>query len=799
MSTAIAAPPSPKAQTCPQPGDGYAFLNWAIQHLQRNVADHHTRLMAIREYLSLHLVQPARELMNEWNSENSQSAELCSLRQVIQRLVGKFLPWSRFQSQFENNLKVLEGRGVTVGAIRHQWELSQHSHQVFIDRNGSHQVRRQNPDESYDWMFQLANHRAGDDARPLPDDIKSQMPGPYLFDGLGFGRFFERIHAATINTFLGYSCALYVVEPDTAWLAILLHLNDWTTLLSDPRVLLYFGEDCLDQLRRAWDADVDLPWPQSAFSAGPASGESPAVRMVRQAGTAREKTIRDSLAEIEEQYATRDIGYWATRFGEALSGSGKPLRILAAVSTHTSFLQHSMRDARRALEALGHEVRVLTEDRPFTIIGPLTYHKAIRDFNPDVFFMFDHLRPECASIIPRNLPILTWDQDQLPHVFTPQNLAKIAPHDFIVGCSKFHCVTLGCNPRQLLNARVPTCPEQFSGHDLTDEELAKYTCDVSYVSHASQTPAEFHDAERASYSDPAIPPFLDVMYELLPEQLARYRVVDGGVMSAVFEEACRRRGVTQVGADLRARLCGWYLWRLGDRMFRHEALEWVGAWAARTGRTFRIYGNGWEKHPSLSAYAAGPAQNGRELLCVYRASQINLQLMPAGFVHQRSLDGLAAGGFFLGRYVPDDLKGRTLQPLIARIDELGFSSTDQLLAHPDEQIKCGLRDYVGERLNRIDHHREDLLTHLRVNAELIYPDTVFPDFASILFDSAGQFEQRAEHYLANPQLRREITARMREAVIEHYSYIPTMKLFLAEMKNYLQTARTPSPLGRGSG
>ncbi len=765
--------------------DGYSFLNWALPLLRVNSGDDRTRLMAIREYLSLHLVQPAREMMDEWAGESYQTQELRELRSVIQKLQGGPVAWSRYEMQYEANLAALEQRGQNVKRIRDQWQKARNNYQVFLDRNGLPQVRSRLQDGSWEWMQQLANHRSDDDTRPLPEEIGSKMPGPYLFDGLGWGRFFERVYAATVDTFLGYSCALYVLEPRTEWLSVLLHVCDWTKQLSDPRVLLYFGEESLDQLRRAWDADVDLPWPHRAFSIGAGASESPAVRMVQEAGAAREQSVRDSLARLEEQYAARDLRYWANRFREATSSAGKPLRILAAVSTHTSFLQHSMRDARRALEALGHEVRVLTEDRPFSIIGPLTYHAAIRDFDPDVFFMLDHLRPECGSIIPQNLPIFTWDQDQLPQVFTPQNLARIAPHDFIAGCSKFHCVTLGCNPRQLLNARVPTCPEQFSGEELSDEEREKYTCDVSYVSHASQTPQAFHEEERASYSDPAIPPFLDTMYELLPEQLARFRVVDGGVMSVVFDEACRHHGITQVGDDIRARLCRWYLWRLGDRMFRHEALEWVAAWAGRTGRTFRIYGNGWENHPTLAVHAAGPAKNGRDLLCVYRASQINLQLMPAGFVHQRSLDGLAAGGFFLGRYVPDDMKGKILKPLVARIDELTVGSTDELLTHSDEQIQRQLREYIGERLNRIDHHREDLLTHLRINAELAYADEVFPDLAAILFDSAGQFEERVERFLADARNRRAIASRMREAVLEHYSYKPTMRQFFEAMTDYL--------------
>ncbi len=789
MSAISSTLPAPQTSRNDQPDDDYLLLNEAISQLRANSNDDSIRLQAIRAYLSHHLVLPAKELMQDWPVETLQAQELQALRQIITKLSGSPIPWERFEAQFRTNLAALSRRGIEIEEVRRQWDTKKHSYQVFKDRSGAFQVRRQRADEGWDWVPTLGRNQADDLARPLPPDINSKMPGPYLFDGLGWGRFFERVYAATLDTFLGYSCALYVLEPSTEWLAVLLHIHDWAKPLSDPRVRLHFGPECIHQLRREWETDFDLPWPHHAFSVGADSGgPSAAVRTVQEAGTQREQIIRDSLKDLERRYAGRDIRYWADRFAEATTGKGRSLRILSAVSTHTSFLQHSMRDARRALEALGHEVRVLTEDRPFTIIGPLTYHAAIRDFDPDVFLVFDHLRPECAAIIPQNLPILTWDQDQLPQVFTPQNLARISRHDFIAGCSKFHCLMLGCNPRQLLNARVPTCPEQFSGVDLSAEEIEKYVCDVSYVSHASQTPREFHEEERATYSDPAVPLFLDVMYELLPEQLARYRVVDGGVMSMVFDEACRRRGITDVREDIRARLCRWYLWRLGDRMFRHEALEWVASWAKRTGRSFRIYGNGWEKHPTLAEFAAGPAKNGRDLLCVYRASRISLQLMPAGFVHQRSLDGLSAGGFFLGRLTPDDLRGRTLRSLVATIDTLRIATTKELLGHADQNLQDLLRAYVGERLNRMDHFREDLLTHIRVNAELTYPDEVFPDFTNILFDSADQWAQRAELFLANEESRKAIAAQMRAVVIEHYSYQSTMRRFIQGMTDYLVQA-----------
>ena len=255
----------------------------------------------------------------------------------------------------------------------------------------------------------------------------------------------------------------------------------------------------------AWrgENDPDLPFPrhgytQSAFRPG---CDPPAVAVVEQAGAIRERELAQSSRELEAKYASRDMAHWARRFDEALSGRGRPLRVLAAVSVHTTFLQHSMRDIKRALESLGHECMVLMERSNHHVIGTLTYHAAMREFDPDLFLSIDHLRPEFGEIVPSNLPVLTWDQDLLPQVFTDKNMRLVPRQDFLVGCAKPNWVKAGLNPRQFLHARVPTCPEQFGGDPLTEAEQARYACDVSYVSHASQTPKAFHEEERSLYSD----------------------------------------------------------------------------------------------------------------------------------------------------------------------------------------------------------------------------------------------------------------------------------------------------------
>ncbi len=767
----------------------YEFLPRAEAWLKAHPDDDGVRILAVREYVQLGLMRRAIELTESAATSEECAGQLADIRSKLAALPSGVVPWEKHTPRFETNLDALRRRGHDVEEVRAAWYGAGERFTLFLDRHRHPQVWLREEAGRGRWIPCLGDHAALARASSLPDGAGCHFPGPYLFEGIDLGWFFERVYQATANTFLSYSCALYVVETDPAVFALALHLHDWETLLSDARVFVFVGSGASERLRRAWDQSARLPLPTHAFrlSAFRAAAAPGAVEVARGESAARGRANASILEEVEALYAGRDVRYWARRFDDALNGGGEPLRILAAVSMHTTFLQHSMRDAQRAFAALGHRCVVLKENAPHEVIAPREYLEAIRVLKPDLFFNIDHLRPEFAGVVPANLPLFTWDQDQLPQVFTEAHMRGVAAHDFLAGCSKGRWVLAGRDPRQFLHAYVPTCPEQFSGELLTAEEVDRFACDVSYVSHASQTPQQFHEQERAQHGSEAMKRLLDSLYEIVPEVLARYRTMRGPVPSLLLKEACRRTGVSVSDPDARARLSGWYLWRLGDRWFRHEALAWAAAWSRRTGRTLRIYGNGWEDHPTLAEFAAGPAANGRELLCIYRASRINLQLMPAGFIHQRALDGLAAGGFFLSRLVPTDVLGKTLRAMVGRACELGLGDTRALVDCRDGRLRSLLSDYFGEGLAHVDPDELDWLRILQVQAELEYPDELFPRFQDVVFDSAEEFAQRAELFLDDGSARESLAREMRAVVLDKLSYRATMDRFLRAMGDYLKS------------
>lgn len=775
----------------------YEFLPRAELHLSRCPDDRSMRLLAVREYLKLGLTAPARSLLD--GPHGFLDSDLADIGRRLSGLASGATPWSDRAGVFTENLAALGSR-VNLSPVsdlpdrlRAAWSRRGDDFELYIDAGRVMHVRMRGG-EGWRWIPFFGDHRALAAAHPLPEGVGGNFPGPYLFEGLDLGFFLERVFRETLRTFLNFSCALYVVEPDPALIALVLHLHDWRELLRDERILWFVGPDGAARLAEAWTSDLNLPTPVQAYTMN-AFRPPPAPRAVHVAqceAARRDAAMEHSREEMQRRYAGRDVHYWARRFDEACCGRGQPLTLVAGVSMHTTFLRYSMEDTRRAVEALGHRMIVLTERRPFEVVHPLHYHDTLRAHDADLFFSIDHLRPEFGNLLPENLPLLTWDQDGLPQVVTRENIAGIAPHDFVVGSTKMRFVAEGCRPEQYLSSCIPTCPERFSGADLSGEELRRFACDVSYVSHASQTPRAFHEEERARPEYQGLRPLLDALYEILPSYLRDYGVVRGALPAAALADAEQRTGLRAADPALRARIQGWYLWRLGDRLFRHEALHWVADWATARGCTFRIHGNGWERHPTLARFAAGPVDNGRELLCLYRASRINLQLMPAGFLHQRALDGLAAGGFFLARRTPQDKLGAAYRRLAALIRERSILSNAALFEIQNPEIQHLLRLCLGAHAAILRDDPMDLTRLIPVMADETYAQESFPGFEEIAFDTPGEWAAAADRFLGDEHARRSRTDAMRDVVLARFAYRPTIERFLHALRDHLVRAACES-------
>ncbi|UCE60075.1 MAG: hypothetical protein JSU63_21855 [Phycisphaerales bacterium] len=778
----------------------YGFVNAALTHLVDRPEDDDVRLKAAKAFMRLGIGVAARELLEGAGGAVREHPEFGQLVESIPEGLGR-QDWCSLKPRFDNNLRILAPRRQDAESFRARWEEVRGQYELFMDANGVYQVRHRPPGGPAVYLPFLGNHARLAEEAPLPQDIEQLMPGPYLFVGLDLGWYFARVWGRTKDTFLGYSSALYIVEPEPALMAVVLHLHNWRELLADERVMLFMGSDCGARFRRHLASDENLPLPCEVYDLSkhrPMPGADVITVMDTIAGE-RERRVSERASVLRERYEKRDASYWGRRFAKALEGSGPPLRILAPVSTHTSFLQYSMRDAKEAVERMGHKFRVITESTCYKKVAVGTYHDEILRSDPDLFFVIDHIRPEFGAIVPANLPVMCWDQDALPGVFTPEKVRQMSPLDTVVGLPKYECLAqFGCDPRQFLVTQMPTGPGQFDGSVLTEEQLDAYRCDVSYVSHASQTPQAFHESELAMYKDEGVRRLLKDLYPAAVQAVRSGVLIKGTLQRALLAESEARTGITVVDPTVRNRLIRWYLWRLCDRVFRHQALEWVAEWARARGAVLRVYGNGWDKHPTLAPFAAGPAQNGSELLCIYRASAINLQLMPAGFLHQRALDGLAAGGFFLTRACADDQRDPRFPALWERLCERDLSSAAEVLGCGDEGLISEFRTLGQESGLADEAGLNEMFMTMLVNAQTDHPDEVFPRFTELVFRDEASFAAAADAFLADADERRSFAEQMRRVVIERYSYETAMRRFLTFARDYFVALAHDSGVGLGA-
>lgn len=476
--------------------------------------------------------------------------------------------------------------------------------------------------------------------------------------------------------------------------------------------------------------------------------------------------------------------------------ANRPLRVLGITSIHTTFLQYSMRDCLRALERLGHETRLLIEPKPYLALDPVAAMREQLAFEPDLILVLSRMRDEMTALAHAAIPSVCWDQDALPWVFNPARRPTLAWNDFLMGFSAATAPRrFGWPGHRCLYCPMAASSDAYDPQPLPDSELARYRCDVSYVSHASATPEAEAEVVAGWLPDERLRRIFRAAVERLLPNWLRGGEFPGLVMRAVFDAAAEVAEPPPSWADLLKLIPACQ--RIGDRAFRHVALGWAADWADRNARSFHIWGNGWDQHPRLSRFARGAARNGHELRCIYQASSVNLQLMGFGFLHQRALDGLMAGGFFLARRSRSDAAAPQRGLLLSLLERHGVSDASQLAGLSSESA----RRSIVQLIEAIDADPRGLcpqwieVQHMATQDR--YAADVIPHFDEIAFGDATELGQRLERFLAAPRDRRRLAGRMRQLLIEQYSYKARMARMLTFVRDGFIRQAEPAETAEG--
>jgi hypothetical protein len=433
-------------------------------------------------------------------------------------------------------------------------------------------------------------------------------------------------------------------------------------------------------------------------------------------------------------------------------------------------LQYSTRDAAAGFEANGWKTRVFIEPKAHQVVTGTKLMEILAEFKPDLVFQIDHLRSEWKETYPPQLPFACWVQDHLPNLVNKEAGAAVGMRDYVLtAMPAMYVERYGYPRRQCIDlsklTRVPERPESWE----SDGD------DLVYVSSASELPEKMIEqlANRFGF---------DGALKQLVEAIGRRMVEvyeDGGALptirsvSDVTAGVEEQTGIAITNADLRTEVVDALFDRLSNLLYRQQGLRWAKVIAEIRGLSLAIYGPGWDKHPEFSAYARGPVGYGAELEALTRRAKINLVLEPFLCTsHQRLLDGLVAGGFFLVREHPSNSLFQEVLNFLAWHREVRGESIEEVR----RELSGEARGEFEELMTRCETltHFGDLVNLVR-GAEraglLVARDEALPGLAEVSFGSEKEMEGMIVRHVGDAARRREIAETQRKDVEERLSYV----------------------------
>lgn len=777
--------------------DSYRFLAMAVPALAQVPDDAELRLSIFRHYANLGLIGPALQVAGGLPSELLALPDIVGAIASLEKVPTGRVAWSRLRDGFKTNLAVLVERFPQLGMIEAVWQETRRLLELYQCRDGSYQIGCRSPAGEVVWLAPVMNGKADAERFELPRDEAVLLPGPLLFEGVGFGWHLDRAARTYRNVFLNYSPALYVVEPDLSALAAVLHLHDWRELLSDPRVYVFGGSGWAEQMRGAFGGEERLPLPAHVIRV-PRWGVPcvPAVAdVIDEIGQSRVAELTALAGEVEPIYRPRDAAFWARRYREA--NESDPLRVMLVTSRYTTYLQYCIRDLARAFEAHGCRTRTVIEDADHQKLSAITYQRLVREFQPDLLFMIDHFRHEYGGSLPANVPYVGWIQDVLPNLYSQQAGQSLGPLDFYIACDVAPFVhRYGYPASQGLTWTTATDDRLYSAAPLSEEELAPYRCDFSYVSNQSRPPRAFYDDRRARLGhDVDTIRYADAVFDAVCERFERDPRTAAASPVFLYEKIKQEQGLKPSSPQADEVLRQQVFFPLVELIFRQQALTWIADYCDRTGRTLHIYGNGWDRHPRFAQYARGFAENGAVLRAIYQASDVNLQIIATGAIHQRLLDGLAAGGFFLLRYAPGDMMHHPIRHYLEAIEKHAPEYDRDYDAAEVPELAAA----IEERWLLQGEHRR--CERVRVRPGVLQADqaaaasgfrkvagAVFPEYSQVVFADRAECEALADRYLGDPEARRAVADAMRSQVVGRFGYGALVRDLLKLMQAQLEGA-----------
>lgn len=728
--------------------------------------------------------------------------EIILLAQQLSRLPSGEIPQATLKARLTHNWQRLRTVQPHLEPFAQQFQNALQQFACFASRGGNFHVLRNEHGRKLDMVFPFIDQHSHAQSMSIPEPTLNMA---IRMIGVPSVALFKRL--LELRTPEGYMPPIDVIEPDVDVLGVWLGLIDDPEVFESERVAIFTGSDALAEYRRFLIERPCRAVPTAILTNARANWQPPVLdgRVSQELVAMREQRNSALAAKVKNRFAGRDAKWWRNRYAEAAAG-GRPLRVLGFTTRYSTVIRYALSDLGRAFARRGCQFKLVMH--PDSHSNSVDLHGALAQDDFDLIVVINHLRCEYAGVIPAHAPYVCWMQDHMDQFCSRDAAETVNELDLIISHAPHVMADLYGYPiDRFLASNNLTDPDTYSNAPLPEDELAPHRCDVSFVSHGAGTPEQLID--EISHTAPlAFKRYLQRFLELVQASLKDSGWITSQGLLPLLLQAEAESGHPRLDPHIRRAHVFPQLMRLYDRIFRHQALEWTARWAKSCNRSFRIYGRGWERHPTLNSFAAGEIEAGRPLRAVFQASAVSLQLNGYASLHQRMLDSLAAGGFVLARYNPADFIRQPYAYVQSVIQNRKLKSLNELLelAEVDAHVRSAIDDIERlsgavlapsgdprrEAFNRVQREANPVLSvvsdeglfNMLARMELIPARTAgdIDGFEKIVFRNEAELHAMLDHYVDDPEARFVVASAMRDSVIKHDTYDTLVEKILSAFR-----------------
>lgn len=445
-----------------------------------------------------------------------------------------------------------------------------------------------------------------------------------------------------------------------------LSLQPLTHELRATHAEVWCGIDCPQRVRREAEARIEsalgsaigLPsvpseWPR--WAKGAIGEELVHVSAIQNHLTSLAKT------RVEAWNAKADAG---ERIVAAAGRRWQGLRVLLPTTRFSTYVQHAAHDLAGAFTRLGCQTRVVHESDEFSLAKPLAVLRAVEGFRPDLVVFINALRSQLPEAAPSNVPAVTWVQDALSHLFRERSGRAMGPRDFVIGHLHPELFeTFGFPRSRTMAATVLASDEKFHDGPVDAGLRERFTCDVAYASHQSQTPEDI--AAKIIADEPADSLLARAACKAMPLVVAcvQQSTMNGNSLAAELRAIAQRvlagcvapTSSSPPNQEDLATFLHQVVHPIAERALRQQMVGWAADLCERRGWRLHLYGKGWDRS-RFAKHARGELSHGEELRAAYQCARTHLHVGLGGAHHQRVLECALSGGCTLVRIKNDDAR-----------------------------------------------------------------------------------------------------------------------------------------------